>query len=526
VGTAARRAAVAALGSRRFDLVVVGAGVHGAFAAWDAALRGLSVALIDRGDFGGATSANSLRIVHGGLRYLQRMDVARARESAGERAAIVRLAPGLVRPLPCVLPARSATQALTLAAGLGLYALLTLDIREERELRRARLLSRATLTRLAGFLASPTARAGVLWHDALLLSPERVLLAVVRAAVAAGATALNHVEATALVTRHGRAAGVRVTDHEGGGELVVDGRAVLNAAGPWAAALAGGAPLPRFARAWNVVVRRPPAPVAVAVPHPREGRYLFAVPGADRTVLGTAYAPADQRAPAAGGGDPIGEEPRRLLEDFNRALPGLELRPEEVTAVHEGRLPAAASADGRVLLLDRPVLLDHARAGGPAGLVTMVGVKWTTGRAVAARAVDLCQRSLGVPVRRGVTDRPPAGGTAADPPGDRLTTLYGGAAVEVRHLADDDELARPLAPGCPATAAEVVHAVRNELAARLDDILLRRLALGDGGYPGDEVAAAAGAIAARELGWAEERLDAERRRLRAHFPADPPRPTT
>ena len=536
---------VAHLARDSYDIVVIGGGAYGAFAAWDAALRGLRVALVERGDFGGETSANSLKIVHGGLRHLQSADLARVREGVRERAILLRAAPHLVRPLPCVLPTagRGVRSRPALAAALAANDLLSADRNLSREpsrhIPRSRLVSREELARLAGPLAAPHATGAALWCDALMESPERLLLAAVRSAVVAGARVANYVEVTALLLDRGRVAGVRVRSADDGEEGELHAGAVLNAAGPWASRFAGGegSAANTLVRACNLVVRREGPAVAVAVPSRTRRRMLFAVPWRGRLLLGTSYRCA--------GGAPQGSvhpEPAdvdELLADFNDSLPQLGLQRQEVVLVHAGLLPGRARrADAAPL--NRPVLVDHARADARPGLVTVQGVKWTTARAEAARAVDLCQRHLAATARHappaGTDSLPlfggdiqsldafwaerPEGGDAGIPAAalHRLKELYGTEYHEVLSVARErPELARPLAEGVPVVGAQVVHAVREEMARHLTDVVLRRTELGTAGYPGDEVAEAAARLAGAELGWSPERERAELGALRAVY---------
>src|SRR5574338_600542 len=219
------------------DVIVVGGGIQGVWIAWDAALRGLSVALLERDDFGAATSANSLRIVHGGLRYLARGDLPRMRESIRERAALLRVAPSLVEPLPVLIPTVGAgTQSrMAMGAALRLNDLGSFDrnrgLRPDRRLPRGRLVAADECRRL--FPAFPPSSGGALWYDARLSHPERLTLAIARAAAGRGAAVANYCRVERLVSDGGRVRGVVATDLEAGGELEIRGRTVVIAAGPW-----------------------------------------------------------------------------------------------------------------------------------------------------------------------------------------------------------------------------------------------------------------------------------------------------
>ena len=226
------------LADTSFDLLVVGAGIFGACAAWDASLRGLSVAVVDQDDFGAATSANSLRIVHGGLRYLARGDFQRMRESIKERSTLLRIAPGLVQPLAVLVPTygRGAQSRTAYGAALRVNDLISrgrnrgLDL--AAQIPGGRLVSRDEC--LASFRWFPRQglTGGAVWYDAQLKHPERLTLSFLKSAASLGAQPVNYLRVDRLLARSGVVRGARVTDRLTGAELDVRARAVLVAAGP------------------------------------------------------------------------------------------------------------------------------------------------------------------------------------------------------------------------------------------------------------------------------------------------------
>ena len=474
------------------DVVVVGGGIHGACIAWDAALRGLRVALIERDDFGAATSANSLRIVHGGLRYLARGDLARMRESIRERSTLLRIAPTLVEPLPVVVPTAGAgpRSRPAMAAALALTDLLSLDrnrdLAPDHQLPRGRLLSSAECLRL--FPAFPAAHAtgGALWYDARVRQPERLTLAFVRSAADRGAVVANYCRMERLLHDGGAVRGVAATDLLGGGPLEIRARAVVVAAGPWTPPLAEADPraLPH-AFALNVEVDRRLAEAAIGVRAPTGAaadpivgghRFIFLVPQGETTLLGTWYAPSE------GPDTPLallqgGTE--ALLAEFRAACPGLELAGADVLACQWGRLPLKAGREpGRATALaDRPRVIDHGGAGGVRGMFSVEGVKYTTARRVAEDVVNRVVVRLGIAAGRC--------GTAETPVDARRDS--GGRTLE----------------------AGVRRAIREEMAVRLSDVILRRTSLSRPSAPTRGVVAGIARIAAAELGWTPDRQEAE-----------------
>jgi glycerol-3-phosphate dehydrogenase len=489
------------LTSTAFDLVVVGGGIHGSCIAWDATLRGLRVALLERDDFGAATSANSLRIIHGGLRYLARGQLRRMRESIRERSAFLRIAPHFVEPLPVVVATAGAGARgrPAMAAALALNDLLSLDrnrgLDAARRLPRGRLLSLAECRRL--FPAFPVAGAsgGALWYDATVRHPERLTLAFVRSAAERGAVVANYCRVDRLDVENGAVRGVIATDLVGGGTVAVSGRAVAVAAGPWTAEVAGseGSLLPQaFALNLQVAGRLAEAAIGFRAPTgPREDpiiggrRYIFLAPQGDSTLLGTWYAPADG-APEA---ELIERGTAALLAEFQAACPALGLTAEDIEARQWGRLPLKAGRErGRPdALADRYRVMDHGANEGPSGIVSVEGVKFTTARQVAEVAVDRIVAILGVPTAPCRT---------------------------LEQVVDGPEGALD-----PAFEPRIRRAIREEMALRLSDVVLRRIPPDAGPGPGRERVTAAARIAAAELGWTpaaqEAEIDDVLRRLRS-----------
>jgi glycerol-3-phosphate dehydrogenase len=499
------------LAARRFEVLIVGGGIHGAFAAWDAALRGWSVALIERGDFGAATSGNSLGIVHGGFRYLQTGDLARLRESARERATLMRMAPKLVEALPCVTPTGGPGlhSRIALAAALRLAALLSADgVRSgpsSANVPLGRTLPRAEYEELTFPLAVAHATGGALWYDALVRQPARLLIEVIRSATDVGGLACNYVQSEGLVVERGTVVGVNARALPEDEVFTIRSRAVLNAAGPWAGPVLAGvcrAPRVALARGCNVVLRRTPPHAGAAIPFPAERRMLFAVPAGNRLVLGTQY--SDAGAEPGTAARAVEADVDRLLAAANEALPGLGLTGDDIALVQQGYLPRAQRGSR---LLERPLFIDHAAADGVSGVLTVIGVKWTTARVTAEHALDRVQRSFGQTPRPGGTDR---------------CALFDGRARELQALIRArPEIETPLVPGCAALRADIVHAFQAEAAFHLDDALRRRTGLGAFGHPGEQLVRAAADVAAAELGWSPERVRDEIARVNAIY-ARPP----
>jgi glycerol-3-phosphate dehydrogenase len=474
------------LASGTHDLIVVGGGLHGTCIAWDATLRGLRVALIERDDFGAATSANSLRIVHGGLRHLARGHLRRMREAIRERSALLRIAPTLVQPLPVLVPTtgHGTHGRLALAAALQLNDLCSADrnhgLDAAHRLPDGRLVSLEECRRLFPAFPSEGASGGALWHDARLSHPERLALAFVRAAVRQGALVANHCALQRVLTDGGTVQGVEAADRLGSGSVEIRGRAVVIAAGPWTAPLSGSEAtrLPH-AFSLNIEVGRRLADVAAGV-RARTGaaedpvmggrRFLFLAPQERTTLLGTWYASAADGSEA----ELVARGAAALLAEFRAACPALELDPADVVGYQWGWLPLKAGRErGRPdALADRPRVLEHRAGGEMSNMISVEGVKFTTARGVAEDVTNRVMAALGrapVPCRTAET------------------------------RVDEGDL--------PEATLEtrVRRAVREEMALRLPDVLRRT---SPGPHTGADLEAVA-RLAAAELAWTDQRKDAE-----------------
>jgi glycerol-3-phosphate dehydrogenase len=547
-----------ALTGREFDVVVIGGGIAGACAAWDAALRGLDVALLERGDFCQATSAHSLKVVHGGIRYLQHADLARVRESCRERSAFLRIAPHLVRPLPFVIPtyghAMQGKEILWLAFRVLSAATADRNAGIEDPGQRipgGSLLSREETLRSFGGLVEERGLTGAgTFHDGQLRNPPRLVLAIVASAVRAGAVAVNHCEVRGFLRHGARVGGVVASDVLGGDRIEVRGRVVVNAAGPFAEEILASTGMQQrrsipLSRDMAVVIGRRLVDRALGVQTKyrdpdavlsRGNRHLFVVPWRRSTLIGVNSKVYDGEPSALEVGEP---EVAAFLDEIREASPSLALSLRDVVQVYGGLLPFGENApDASDLSFGkRSILVDHA-GRGVEGLITAISVRFTTGRSVAERAVDLAVRKLGRGAPACATTRTRVHGgefpslaalerEASARLGERLPpdaiadlveahgSDYGAVAALVER---EPGLARTI--GSSSTSeAEVVHAVREEMACKLTDVVLRRTQLGTEGHPGEDALRACAALMGRELGWDGRRIDREIEEASAAYPS-------
>jgi glycerol-3-phosphate dehydrogenase len=450
-----------------FDVVVVGGGIIGAGIARDAALRGLTVALFEKKDYGSGTTAGSTRLIHGGLRYLEMLDLALVRMDLRERETLLRIAPHLVKPLEFFLPfyadAKGAgPSALELRMGMLLYDALSFD----KSLPNHRRLSAAEMHAEEPGLRKSGLGGAVAYFDAQVNAPERLAIENIVDARAHGAVTLNYAEVTGA-TR----GGVRVRDLIDGDEAEVRARVVVNAAGPWfdrVAARLAPHPRPLVRTTKGIHLACPPVNRhALALISPVDGRLFFVIPWLGYSWIGTTD--TDFRE------DP--GEARATEEDV-----------EYLRESAAGYFPAAAGAEVywtnagvRALVMkggkESSISRRHRIVSRP-GQVSVLGGKITGYRAIAEDATDAVCRQLGVR-RRSATAAEPLPGARGPAPNGHLGALYGSRARDVLRLVErDPRLAGRLAPEYPDIAAQVVFAVREEQCVRAEDFIQRRTLMG------------------------------------------------
>lgn len=379
---------------QQYDVIVVGGGIYGAMLMLESVKAGLKPVVLEKADFGGGTSFNNLRIVHGGLRYLQTMHLSRLRESVAERRWFLQTYPEYVRPLQCLMPLYGGLtkNRLILSMALRMNDWLSRnrnkDLHAAQQLPDGRVIDAKETRRRFPQVRGNRLKAGAIWYDATMPDCHRVLVEILRWATAAGGIALNYAEVTDLIENENRASGVSVIDRVTNHKYDFRAGIVINAAGPECRALSAQFDVERpelfhSSLAWNLLLDRPPlsdGAVAIQAPTPKS-RVYFAHSLGGRLVVGTGHA-------AVRDGDSLKVDRThvdQMLADVNMAVPGLDLRSDEVVRLFAGQLPA--SRTGTDQLSDRPVFLDHQQNGGPHGLFSVSGVKYTTARSTAEAAI-------------------------------------------------------------------------------------------------------------------------------------------
>ena len=528
-GGARRRAALEALARDTFDVLVVGGGINGAGIARDAAMRGLRVAVVERGDFASGTSSRSSKLIHGGLRYLEQGHVRLVLEAVRERERLRRLAPHLVRPQEFIFPIYrdGPVGRLTLAAGLWAYDVLAglWNVHRHHMLGRAALEAAEPALRRDGLVG-----AGQYWD--CRTDDARLVLETMMSAAGEGAVVLSYAEVTAFEREGGRISAARVTDRVGETDLVVRARVFVNAAGPWVdrvAALDGpAAPRLRLTKGVHVVVPRARVKnrAAVVLHAVRDRRVMFAIPWGEQTLVGTTDTdhPGGPDVPPTVDRDDVDY----LLETVNHYFPDARLTSADVLGAFAGLRPLVAPR-GPATLSPSSVSREQEIFTSSGGLITIAGGKLTTYRLIAASVVDRVVAALhaagdGRRFGRCRTGSVPLPG-GGQPPDEVIANAlsrdgHGVAPAIVGHLANrygtrladllrlvagDRRLAEPIVGGLPDVRAEVVEAVGREWAVTVEDVLRRRtgVALRDGA-DGERAATDVAALMGQSLGWDDE----------------------
>lgn len=483
-----------------FDLIVVGGGIYGCMLTLESARRGLRPLLLERDDFGQHTSANSLGIVHGGLRYLQSLNLRRFAESVAERTWLLSSFPEHVHPFPFLMPlyGRGLRRPSVLRAALHANDLLSSGrnrgVEADRSIPPGRVLSPGEVR--ARFPGAPPAGlvGGALWHDAVMSQPQRIIMEVLRWAVARGAVAMNYVGVEAVDADGGRVRGVQARDEVSGRALEYRAPVVVSCAGPWVRDLAGRADrdIPGLfhpSLALNLILDcEPDFDVGVAVTSGRRGAgTYFLYPWEGRVLAGTYHAPW---VGSRGGRDRTGRQelgepgwsPHRdqpspaLVAEFVRGLqeaaPSLGISRERVLRVLWGRLPVVK--EGTTRLATREVVHDHGRHGGPDGLFSVSGVKFTVARRVARRVLRHLSRRGFVPALSDPRDEPPP---PSLPPSHQdilalLSSDPNAAAAVIRRVAESESVLHAEDLLLRRTDWGMLPATGNPLAAAVQDVVL------------------------------------------------------
>ncbi|EDZ94943.1 MAG: glycerol-3-phosphate dehydrogenase [Limnospira sp. PMC 1291.21] len=523
-----------------YDLIVIGGGINGAGVARDAALRGLKTILIEKGDFAGATSSWSTRLVHGGLRYLEYFEFPLVRESLREREILLRTAPHLVKPLLLTVPVYGGRSRpyWKIWAGMLLYDVFSYD----KSLPTHRMLPNTQFQQLFRSLDKENLKGGAQYYDAQVEYAERLCLENIIAAKQAGATILNYVEVTGLDREGKRINKLNCRDVFSGETFTVKGSpkaVVINTSGPWVdrvcklgrqkdeAAPIGTTRKIGGTKGSHIIVDPfPGAPeTSLYVEAKSDGRPFFIVPWLGMYLIGTTDIYFNENLEAIKADN---DEIDYLLRETNGILPTAELSRQDVKFTYSGvrPLPYVEPSQKTAAITRKHIVYDHDK-DGVENLLSLIGGKLTTYRQVAEELVEASYQKMGRPAPRCETDTPLPG--AIFPNDTRigqalydyrpqlplktihhLFSIYGARALEVLQLTDEhEELREKITPALPDIKAQLVYGVRSEMAKTLVDITRRRTTLAMHARYGLDLLPTITETLQKYAGWTQEKCDRE-----------------
>ncbi|MFC1830842.1 FAD-dependent oxidoreductase [Thermodesulfobacteriota bacterium] len=534
--------------SAAFDLVIIGGGITGACLAHDAALRGLRVALVEKNDFGMSTSSASSKLLHGGIRYLQKLQFGKVRESARERTYFQIIAPHITTTIPFLIPTIQGSimkGRAALLAGMNLYRTicsglngLVSDPSKKVEFgaffSKSKVLEQVPMLKAIGGLSG----AHTLFESHMHNS-ERMTLAFIKSAVHNGSQAANHVAVQRLISTDERITGVHCRDTLSGEEFQIEAKMVVNAAGPFLPGINSQIESLRlfknttgFSKGVHIVVRQLEEKYALALSSgkkteglvTRGGRHIFMIPWRGRTLIGTTNVPfADKLDKVRVTVKDIDD----FLQDINAIVPGLSLENGDVHYAFAGLYPLISDEikTDTYQGTGEYQVVDHSEQGGPEGIVSVMGAKYTTARAIAEQAVDLIGRKMSMPDPRCRTASVPLFEGRIDNleqfiakkqqhyreilPAQTVHDLIVSHGSEVDKVIDycrnQAGYLEKLSEERETLVGEVAYAVEHEMACTLDDVVFARTGLGTIGHPGTEVLNRVVKVIGPLLAWDEPR---------------------
>ena len=519
-----------------YDIVIIGGGITGAAVGYEAASRGLSVALVEKGDFGAATSAATFKLIHGGLRYLANFELGLVRESLRERRILENIAPNFVYPIPFIVPLynNSKSNKWLLKPAMLIYDTLSYDKGftwdRTKKIPLHCSLSRRKTLEIVPVVTFENLTGGIIFYDCSSIIPERLTLAFIKSAAKFGADVSNYAKVEDFTREQGKVTGVIVRDLLTGKTVELRGKMTINCGGPWADIIldiARGKPGSQHVRrsqGIHIITRKLTNKYVIGALTP-DGRYCNIIPWRAHSLIGT----TDREYT----GDPDNYRvTREAIEDFigevNGSFGGRGLiQYSDIMYAYGGLRPLIDDETRDVVKTSRKYEIYDNEIDGLQGLVTVEGGKYTTSRNLAENVLKTVMKKWGTPYKNSVTaKRHLAGCEIKDIDAfiysaktansdfnqssmDYLARIYGTEFNNVMAIARrDKKYAAPLnADG--EMPAQVLYAIKQEMACTLTDILLRRTGIGTLGNPGTEVLETIAEIASRELKWSAARVDNE-----------------
>ena len=543
--------------NQHFDVLIIGGGIHGAATARETARAGLKTALIEQKDFSHATSANSQKIMHGGLRYLQHLNFKRMRESIKSRREMILIAPHLVKPLGCVIPTygHGLKGKEVMCIALFLNDMISWDRNHatglDNYLPTGKILSKENCLKILPNIKKDGLNGAAFWYDALAHNTERLALSFIIEAAEYGACAANYVEATELVVKNDRIIGVKAKDSTTNDVFEVQASIVVNATGPWLEKILRPFGIRNerpqvWAKAVNIIVKKSlfgdhavglegsKSHIDKDTIFKKGKRFYFFVPWRGYTVIGTSYKPYN--------GNPGRfrieiNDIDELIDEANTIYPPADLTSEHVTFFHAGILPIAewpGEDKFDVQWENRSLVIDHEKRNGIRGLISIKGVKYTDAPQTAKEVMKRIGNSGNINIKNKIPYHQPSisdemtllanslqdglNGVEKWAIEQHLKLSYGRHSGRLlQYINKDKKLATLISGDLPLTVAEIIYSIREEMALKLSDIVFRRTDLGTAECPPKVIIKHVADIMANELGWDENRKSEEIREVLIHY---------
>ncbi len=525
---------------KEFDLIVVGGGITGATVAYEAASRGLSVALIEKSDFGSATSAATSKLIHGGLRYLSTFEFALVRESLKERRVLTNIAPNFIHPLSFVFAIykKDKVPNIMMKIGMLLYELFSFDKNwlwdKSKKMPHHKSVSSDDILELFPNALKDGLTGGQMYYDCSSHSPERFTLAFIKSAVKYGASVANYTKVEDFIIKENAKMktikGVKVIDELSGKKYDIKGKLIINCAGPWADILLDkvknniGSQELRRSEGIHFVTKKI-VDKHVFSGSTANGKHFFMLPYRNHTLVGTTDKefigkPDDYKVTK--------KAIEELLLDVNQSFGSTEkIKYEDIVYTYGGLRPLVEDQTEDVYHSSRKYEITGEKKNGIEGLITVEGGKFTTSRMLAEKAIDKALKILKLPKKKSISKDNYLQACEIDNSQDfmakkqkqyaefspeqieYLTKCYGTEIDELFAIAEENENYKKPLNNDGENLAQVLFAIRNEMALSLSDIMIRRTGIGQLGHPGKETLDKVAKLAAKELNWDDKKLNNE-----------------
>ncbi len=514
--------------NENFDIIIIGGGISGAAAAYDAACRGLKVALVEKNDFGSATSAATSKLIHGGLRYLANLEFGLVRESLKERRILSDIAPNYVYPIPIMIPGYEDNKynKWKLKSGMMLYDLLSFDKGhtkdDSKKIPNHISLTREEVLKLEPALAWDNLSGAIIYYDCINIFPERLTLAFIKSAVNYGASVSNYSKVEDFIYKDSNIiTGVKVRDLINNKLAEINGTLTINCAGPWADIVLNLAKKDsphhqiRRSEGIHIITKKIFNKHIVAFATP-EGQHFFIIPWRGFSIIGT----TDKDYTGNPGDYSVKKESiEELLLQVNRSLKGIDLKYSDVIHCYGGLRPLVESQTKNSYESSRKYEIFDNSADGIEGLITVEGGKYTTSRHLAEKVIDVVRKKIDKKLKKTITDKEYLYGSEINDIKTFLEKIksenkdfdertieylgknYGTQYKEILNIAKEKKILSVPLNNDGEILAQVVYAIRNEMALTLSDIVLRRTGIGTLGDPGGKTLRKVASIAAKESGW-------------------------